>query len=233
MHAYCVNLEKRKDRRRDVRAEFDREGLAVEFFRATDGRVGTPSGIYVTPSEYGCSMSHTRIWKDIVEKGHALALIMEDDVRLIPNFKTKLQQILEEAKSIPWDIIHLGPLIPIFKQNVSESLYEGQPLGTHAYLIRLECARKIYPFDPSLMKVSVDFQLNRFPIKILCTYETLAKQVSMEDAPLVGLMKSAFEGDIGLDRTYDLNYFIRYAFQKFGIIIALLVSFVILILIRN
>ena len=230
MHAYCINLDKRTDRREDARTEFDREGLDVEFFSATDGRIDPPTGLYVTPAEYGCSMSHTRIWRDMVRNGYETALVFEDDVCLVPNFKTKLEGILEEAKDIPWDIIHLGPLLPILKQNVSRTLYEGQPLGTHAYLISLECARKISTFDASLMKVSVDFQLNRFPIKILCSREMLAKQVSIDDEPIVGLMRSAFEGDIGMDRTYDLNYFIRYGLQKFNVIIALIIA---LILIRN
>jgi len=230
MHAYCINLDKRTDRRDDARAEFDREGLDVEFFSATDGRIDPPPGLYVTPAEYGCSMSHTRIWRDMVQNGYETALVFEDDVCLVPNFKTKLNEILQEAKNTPWDIIHLGPLLPILKQNVSPTLYEGQPLGTHAYVISLECARKISVFDASLMKVSVDFQLNRFPIKILCSREMLAKQVSIDDEPLVGLVRSAFEGDIGMDRTYDLNYFIRYGLQKFGVIIALILA---LILIRN
>mgnify|MGYP006268576037 CR=1 FL=1 len=233
MHAYCINLEKRADRRESAGAEFAREGLNVEFFPATDGRIDTPPGLYVNPAEYGCSMSHTRVWRDMIEKGHKMALVFEDDVCLVPDFKTKLQEVIREAEKVPWDIIHLGPLLPIVKQHITPMMYEGQPLGTHAYLMTLECAQKIAPFDASLMKVSVDFQLNRFPLKILCVNEQLAKQVSIEDDPIIGLMKSAFDGDIGLERTYDLNYFIRYGLQKFGIYIGLVIAFIILILVRN
>ena len=79
MHAYCINLEKRDDRRETAGAEFTREGLDVEFFPATDGRIGTPPGLYVNPAEYGCSMSHTRVWRDMIEKGHEMALVFEDE----------------------------------------------------------------------------------------------------------------------------------------------------------
>jgi hypothetical protein len=226
MHIYCVNLEKRIDRRESVGKEFVREGIDVEFFPATDGRVDTPQGLDVNPAEYGCSMSHTRIWRDIVTKGHETALIFEDDVRLVPNFDLKLKNILKEAEGINWDIIHLGPLIPIVKRHVTASLYEGQPLGTHAYLMTLECAKKIAPFEPELMKVSVDFQLNRFPLRILCVKDSLAKQESIDDEPLIGLMKSAFKGDIGMDRTYDLNYFIRFGFQRFRVLIVFIAAFI-------
>ena len=232
MHAYCINLEKRDDRRQRALVEFTREGLDVEFFPATDGRVDTPQGLYVNPAEYGCSMSHSRIWRDMVEKGYETALVFEDDVCLMTNFKTKLEEVIREVKDVPWDIIHLGPLLPIVKQQITPGIYEGQPLGTHAYLVTLECAKKIAPFDASLMKVSVDFQLNRFPLKILCVNEQLAKQVSIKDAPIIGLVKSAFDGDIGLERTYDFNYFIRFGFQKFGILIGLAVACLVLFLMR-
>lgn len=234
MHAYCINLEKRDDRRRSAKSEFDREGFTVEFFPATDGRIDTPRGLYVTPSEYGCSMSHTRVWRDMIEKGHPAALVFEDDVRLVPDFISKLAEVIEDAEGIPWDIIHLGPLLPIAKhKGVIQSFYEGQALGTHAYIISLECAKKIAPFDAELMKVSVDFQLNRFPLRIYCVGEPLAKQESADDEPFVGLMKSAINGDIGIDRTFDLNYLIRFFTGRFRNFIVVVVAFIVLILSRN
>lgn len=234
MHTYCINLEKRDDRRRSAASEFEREGFAVEFFPATDGRIAPPRGLYVNPSEYGCSMSHTRVWRDMVEKQYPSALVFEDDVRLVPDFVSKLAQVLEDAEGIPWDIIHLGPLLPIAKhKDVIQSLYEGQALGTHAYLISLECAKKIAPFEAELMKVSVDFQLNRFPLRIFCVGEPLAKQESVDDEPLIGLVKSAINGDIGLERTFDLNYLIRFFTARFRPILVLIIAFIILILSRN
>ena len=234
MHAYCISLEKRDDRRRSAGAEFEREGLSVEFFPATDGRIDTPKGLYVKPAEYGCSMSHTRVWRDMIEKGHPAALVFEDDIRLVPDFTSKLVRVLEDAEGIPWDIIHLGPLLPIAKEKgLTQDLYEGQALGTHAYLISLECAKKIAPFDAELMKVSVDFQLNRFPLRLFCVGEQLAKQESLDEDPLVGLMKSAINGDIGLDRTFDLNYLFRFFAERFRPFLVVLVAFIVLILTRN
>lgn len=221
MHIYCINLEKREDRRKTAGVEFSREGLSVEFFPATDGRIDTPRGLYVSPSEYGCAMSHSRIWRDIVDKGYESAIVFEDDVCLITNFKSKLLEVMEDARGFKWDIIHLGPIMPISKEKCVDglSLYEGKSLGTHAYVITLECARKISVFDPELLQVPVDFQLNRFPLKVLCTGEALAKQESMDSEPLVGLWKSTWNGDIGIERTFDLNYLIRFCTKRFRTLI--------------
>ena len=93
MHTYCINLEKRDDRRRSATSEFEREGFAVEFFPATDGRIDPPRGLYVNPSEYGCSMSHTRVWRDMVENEYPSALVFEDDVRLVPDFVSKSERL--------------------------------------------------------------------------------------------------------------------------------------------
>lgn len=173
-------------------------------------------------------MSHVRVWRDIVEKGHAVSLVCEDDVCLVPDFKTKLEELLEEAKTVTWDIINLGPITPIIKTNVTYNLYEGQPLGTHAYLIRLECAQKISVFDPKFMKVGIDFQLNRFPIKILCVREPIAKQECIDDAVIIGLLKSTMKGDIGLARTYDFTYGIRWLFQNFKPVFVILIGLIII-----
>ena len=233
MHTYCINLEKREDRRKSAGEEFKREGVEVEFFPATDGRISPPRGLYLSPAEYGCAMSHTRIWRDMIEKGHEMALIFEDDVCLIPNFKTKLNEILFESIGLPWDIIHLGPILPISKNKKITSLYEGQALGTHAYIITLECAKKIAQFDPKLMKVPVDFQLNRFPLKIFCVGTCLAKQESIEIEPLMGLWKSTLNGDIGIDRTFDFNYFLRFGLERFHTFIVLFISLVALFFTRG
>lgn len=233
MHIYCINLDHREDRRVSVGAEFEREGLDVEFFPAVDGRVNAPTGIYVTPSEYGCSQSHTNIWRDMVLKNRDIALVFEDDVCLESDFKNKLNQILEDAKNLPWDVIHLGPLLPIRKGLATPSLYEGQPLGTHAYVINYECAKKIAPFDASLMKVSVDFQLNRFPIRIFCVNEPLAKQMTVDENSHIGLLISAFDGDIGFSRTFDFHYLIRYIFHKFRPLIIFLTSILLLYFVKR
>lgn len=232
MHAYCINLEHRSDRRDEAQFEFDREGINVEFFRATNGRKESPSGLYISEPEYGCAMSHVRVWKDMVEKGHEFALVTEDDIRLVPQFKQKLEDLLEEASEFPWDMINIGPICPVFKADVSENLYEGRTLSTHSYIVRLECAKNLSVFDPKFYKVGVDFQLNLFPIRILCVREALAKQESLDDNMIIGFAKSLVKGDIGLERTVDMPHHVRFGFQKFKLPIILLVLVLVWLFIR-
>ena len=234
MHIYCINLEKRTDRRSRAEAEFAREGLDVEFFRATDGRIGPPSDLYITPGEYGCASSHVRVWRDMVDRGHDLALVLEDDVELCLNFKTKLQSVIEEATMVPdWAMIFMGYIIPIFRRRLTSNLYEGQPIATHSYLINLECAKKLCNFDPKFMKVGIDFQLNRFPLKILYTKTLLTSQGDVASRHGLFPIMSVLTGDIGFDRTIDFGFFARLGIQYGKNVIILLILYFVLKLVRS
>jgi len=234
MHIYCINLERRTDRRTKVATEFAREGLDVEFFRAIDGRIEPPSDLYITPSEYGCASSHMRVWRDMVERGHEMALVLEDDVELCLNFKTKLQSVIEEATMVPdWDMIFMGYIIPIFRRRLTSNLYEGQPIATHSYLINLGCAKKLCNFDPKFMKVGIDFQLNRFPLKILYTKTLLTSQGDMASRNGLFPIMSVLTGDIGFDRTIDFGFFARLGIQYGKNVIILLILYFVLKLVRS
>ena len=234
MHIYCINLERRTDRRTKVATEFAREGLDVEFFRATDGRIEPPSDLYITPTEYGCASSHMRVWRDMVKRGHEMALVLEDDVELCLNFKTKLQSVIQEATLVPdWDLIFMGYITPIFRSKLTSNLYEAQPLATHSYLINLGCAKKLCNFDPKFMKVGIDFQLNRFPLKILYTKTLLTSQGDVATRHGLFPIMSVLTGDIGFDRTIDFGFFARLGIQYGKNVIILLILYFVLKLVRS
>lgn len=89
---YCINLDRRQNRWRFMKKQFDKFGMLVEKWRAVDGneldlaklvedgflslqaigRFLMPDdqkvyGIDLTPGAIGCAMSHMQIWMDIVE----------------------------------------------------------------------------------------------------------------------------------------------------------------------
>ena len=212
---YCVNLTRRTDRRERVSREFEREGLDVEFFDATDGRVDTPNGLKITPPEYGCADSHIRIWRDVIKKGYPWALILEDDVVLQPGFKQKLEDVIAEAPK-NYDIIYVGYLFESNGCTVSKNLVEIQALGTHAYIISQAGARKIYRFESKLLKTSIDALLASLPIRTLGIRE-----------PIVTQLIDWKTSDIGRERCMPFEHFeVIYRKQILLILPMILVMFI-------
>lgn len=79
---------------------------------ATDGRAMSPEqtarfyvpglhrpryGFGLTPAEVGCFLSHRRVWQHMVDASLSHALIMEDDLELLPNFDHVFRFALEQS----------------------------------------------------------------------------------------------------------------------------------------
>lgn len=208
MHFYCINLERRPDRKALAQAQFDREGLDVEFVNAVDGRKEAPENLMVEKGTWGNAMSHLSIWKDIVEKGRDMAVIFEDDVNLAPNFTTKMESLIQEVSGIKWDILYLGHYLAINKGWVTPNVFFGRPLGVHAYVVSQEAARKLTSFDPTDMDMILDSVLTRLPIIRLAAREPIAFQT--EDGTMIGaLIRQMFDGDIGIPKT-DWDHHLTY-----------------------
>jgi GR25 family glycosyltransferase involved in LPS biosynthesis len=236
-HIYCINLERRPDRLAEARAEFNREDIGeVEIFRATDGRADAPEGIRISKPEWGCSDSHIRIWRDVVQNGYECALVFEDDVKILPNFNYKLEQVLEDLKSVPdWDYVNLGPLSwRIERGTVSPRLSRGSAYGAHCYLVSLRGARKISIWETDDLQFCQDCQLARSPLKMYYCPEPLANQYST-NTKYLEIIQSCMTGDICFERTADFDFLIRSSWQSslFVLIFMILLFFLIRRLIRN
>ena len=211
-HIYCINLEKRPDKKELVQKEFEREGLNVEIFKGTDGSRDAPPDIQVSTGEWGCADSHINVWKDIVYHNYSTALIFEDDAKLIPNFKNELAQLMTEFPS-EWDYINLGSgeFFTNKTRQVSPNLFEGTSLTTHCYLISIQGALKLYQWDSKNAKYTLDFIITKIPLKQFYTKKLYAIQNIAEQHPIVGLTYSMVNGDIGsiFSRNIDLDYIIK------------------------
>ena len=219
MHAYCINLERSPDRRESAFQEFEREGLDVEFFRATDGKVEAPNGIHVSTAEWGCADSHIRVWRDIVENGYDVALVFEDDVSLVPGFMDKLEKVMQELPD-DWDFVNLGA-VDIFRNDikkVSDNLIFGQSLLIHAYLITLECAKKWSYFNSNKLTRSIDIHMMYYPSNNIHLREPIVIQNNKTESTIGGL-----------PRSFDYNLFV----VKWGFIVILLIVSIILYIFRK
>jgi GR25 family glycosyltransferase involved in LPS biosynthesis len=210
MQTYCINLARNPERRVSAQTEFEREGLDVTFFRATDGKAEAPEGLLITKSEWGCADSHIRVWRDMVENGHEMALVFEDDISLVPNFNLKLREIMAELPE-DWDYVNLDPngFYTVDVRQFSSRLMKGLSLATSAYLIRHKCAKQWAEWDSTLMKVQVDSFITQCPVQYFHVRERLAWQDQKHTSEIGGL--TTF-------RTMDWHVFMR----RWGLIIAFL-----------
>jgi GR25 family glycosyltransferase involved in LPS biosynthesis len=214
-HIYCINLERSPDRRLRAQAEFEREGLDVEFFRGTDGKAEAPEGLFITKSEWGCADSHIRVWRDIVNNGYESALVFEDDISLAPDFNEKLEQIMSELPP-DWDHVNLGATneLSINLKKFSEHLMIGQALNAHAYIIHNRCARKWSDFQPKYLKSQFDGFITNYPSNNFHSTRPIALQ---KGTTVIGGVTS---------RTFDWSFHIH----RWGAIVIFLLF---LFLIRN
>jgi hypothetical protein len=211
MQAYCINLARNPERRAAAQAEFEREGLAVTFFRATDGKAEAPEGLFITKSEWGCADSHIRIWRDMVENGHEMALVFEDDISLVPNFNLKLREIVAELPD-DWDYVNLDPngFYTVDGKQFSSRLMKGLSLGASAYLISHKCAKQWAMWDSTLLKVQVDSLITQCPVQYFHLREPIARQDQKHTSQIGGLLTA---------RTMDWQVFMN----RWGLLLIFLI----------
>ena len=211
MQAYCINLARNPERRAAAQAEFEREGLAVTFFRATDGKAEAPEGLFITKSEWGCADSHIRIWRDVVDNGHEMALVFEDDISLVPNFTSKLREIMDELPE-DWDYVNLDPngFYRVDGKQFSSRLMRGLSLGASAYLISHKCAKQWAMWDSTLLKVQVDSLITQYPVQYFHLREPIARQDRKHTSQIGGLLTA---------RTMDWQVFMN----RWGLLLIFLI----------
>ena len=117
--SYVINLDRDKDRLAKVEQEFAAAGMAFERVPAING-ADLPDRIapyfldadgnyapHLTAGEIGCYASHLSVWHRVLLEEDRCALICEDDVRLVPQFREVIDLII--AKAPPgWDLIRLS-----------------------------------------------------------------------------------------------------------------------------
>lgn len=114
-----INLDRSRERWVEVAASADRTGLDLRRVAAVDG-TGIPAemrhgldrekfrfsnGRDVLPGEYGCYRSHLEALRMVVDEGHDLAIIAEDDISLNPELKDRVQAIFDAQPTM--DILKL------------------------------------------------------------------------------------------------------------------------------
>ncbi len=106
--SYCINLDRRTDRwEENCLPQFEKFGLEVERFSATDGKDFTfPHGKPYN-GELAGSYSHLNALKKAREEGVEKLLLLEDDVVFVDDLNEKFDSLIGNIPQ-DWDIIFFG-----------------------------------------------------------------------------------------------------------------------------
>jgi len=131
--AYVINLDRRADRlksfidhhpyfRGKVRRHKAVDGLSLQLTPKL-GRLLKPNDFFWKKAVSGCALSHLKLWTMLYNdcKEIQAYLIMEDDVRLNPNWS---EAWLKVQPGIPsgWECVYLGGVLPPNKDGLKEVL---------------------------------------------------------------------------------------------------------------
>jgi len=197
--AFCVNLERRPDRwQQFVTQPGIRELPNVKQFMAVDGStldymnddripLYTKKNIknntrraheeISTVGAIGCALSHIAIWEWIVQNQAAVTLVFEDDAKVPDHFGPLMNELIERSSTLKdinqWELCVLsqtkGNVQPI-PQDPLMSTTDGF-VGTHCYLITLECAKRFLK-DAYVLHLHIDLWMAVFKqingLKIVC-----------------------------------------------------------------
>ena len=116
---YCINLERRPDRKNYMIKLFNKESITdYYFYKAIDGKQLKLSHIIYNLFEnndfnyrkgvIGCALSHYIIWKQLVESKYDFFIIYEDDITFTDNYKQKLDEVLKSVDFMECDYLLLG-----------------------------------------------------------------------------------------------------------------------------
>jgi len=190
---YCVNLERRQDRKAKMIKLFEENGMKkYEFYKAVDGKQMRKSDYLLKLFEgndfgyrcsvIGCAMSHINIWKLLVaDSAHEMYLVVEDDIEVANNFKMRVEKVKEELMARDtWDIVYLGYHMQDIVLKEYEEVCRGDAMpyirkinkewyvgGTFGYYISKNGAKKLLNyFETHSIIHGFDYYLNKFQDEI-------------------------------------------------------------------
>ena len=186
---FVISLDRALDRRAHMQGLLDELGLTAEFVSAVDGIALTAedrgqydSGLArlnyraeMTNTEIACYLSHYRIYERICRENLPVALILEDDIDVAPNFLEAVGALVDQTDP-EWTVVRLqtqrGKLLnPTSEHGLgrrvgalgASELYQldTHVLGGCAYLMRLPAAETMLAFGKTISR-PIDQTLDRF-----------------------------------------------------------------------
>lgn len=153
-HIYVINLDRRVDRKEEVKEELGKFGIDYEIFSAVDGReldIDVESnGMRWNKSAYALTLTTIKILEDAKKKGYENILIFEDDIQLDPLFDLKAKEQLEYIPK-NYDLLFLGmthTTRPVrynafFSKAIAGFSCHAYAINSHVYDLYLSLLKKL------------------------------------------------------------------------------------------
>ena len=136
---FCINLERRPDRRNLAKQEFEKINLDFDFFPGVDGHLLEAKG-KIKNGAIGCVLSHLELFKHIKSLEGEVFMITEDDVVFGPSF---IENYRNYSQRVPkdWHLLYFGgnhtnSVLNIIDRNVHRL---QNTYTTHCYLVKKSC----------------------------------------------------------------------------------------------
>ena len=137
--AYYINLNKRRDRKRNFELNTNKFGLFIERFPAVqlDRNEVTPNphdeNWHIKVS---CTKSHFDIIRLARDKGYKNCMIFEDDCQFCDDFYNKAQECINDLKNFEWDMFFFGGEPNAECVGITNNIVKTRGVyATHAYII--------------------------------------------------------------------------------------------------
>ena len=212
---FYINLSSRPDRREHVERQFDALGLVgtrIEAVTAAD--CGDVAKSPLSASELGCSRSHQKIWRLMVEQNILAALILEDDVLLSRQLPAVLDDphLLDGVDAIQMETrgtsAMVGRLVPSRVAGLGRGRLMASSLGAAAYVMTKALAVRLL-VHPRVNSLPIDTLLFGRPgsmfyeARIFQSVPALAIQLDQTVDGRQGAGRSDLDNRRGMFSSYD------------------------------
>lgn len=155
---YYINLDSRKDRLKSINSELSRNKILAERVSGVVPEFSPPNS-KITKEEFGCSLSHISIWKDIVKKQIPIACILEDDILFKEHFPILFNRATQNLPK-NWDMIYLCGNNYFGLDKFNEYLFRTRgTLTTCAYIVSENMCSKILDYVGDALSKPIDSYL--------------------------------------------------------------------------
>lgn len=170
---YLINLPERTDRLRFAKKQFAKAGIEMPMiYPAVDAKKLKLTGTELfNQGLIGCFMSHYIILQHALLNGYKRIAIFEDDVVLVPDFKEKFDQAIEQVPA-KWQLLYLGyyERYNKAKLQVSENItIPKNSWGTHAYMVQNEGIQMMFD-NLQTIHAHLDVQIDERIVPKMYTY---------------------------------------------------------------